>query len=86
LGILRDRRSICDLGRDYRSSHPEENDADRLLGLISANPPVSEPALRTALNRQQQREFARHQTVVLRGWVLSRTEARQCALYSLLYA
>jgi hypothetical protein len=31
-----------------------------------------------------QRDFAEGRTVLLDGWVLSVTEARQCALYSLL--
>jgi len=38
------------------------------------------------VNEQVQLDFARGRTVMLNGWVLSVTEARQCALFSLLPA
>ena len=47
----------------------------RLLG-----PPHVTPA------EQVRRDFAEGRTVEVQGWVLSVTEARQCALYSLVRA
>ncbi len=35
------------------------------------------------MSEKVQADFDNGETVVVRGWVLSRTEARQCALFSL---
>jgi acyl CoA:acetate/3-ketoacid CoA transferase alpha subunit len=49
------------------------------LRLVSAD----EPTLRALLAVQQQADFAEGRTVNIDGWILSRTEARLCALAAL---
>jgi len=59
------------IGVRYREATPAERDADALRAAI-------DPAALVA------RDFADERTVLVDGWVLSITEARQCALFSLL--
>ncbi|CAN0409332.1 unnamed protein product, partial [Laminaria digitata] len=42
--------------------------------------------LKTSISKQVQADFAFGHTIQLNGWILSQTEAQQCALYSLTYA
>ena len=68
-----DAATIARIGQAYRTQAPDEAQKDKLIGL-----------LRTGVDPQQIRaEYAAGNTVILKGWVLSLTEARQCALYSL---
>jgi len=39
--------------------------------------------LKTVLNDKVKSDFEKGNTVNVKGWVLSETEARQCAVYSL---
>jgi hypothetical protein len=80
LDVLRDERLVADLGRRYRETVPAEDDPRALEAAILADAPTS---ARTWLDDQVQRDFATGRTVTLNGWVLSLTEARQSALYSL---
>jgi hypothetical protein len=41
-------------------------------------------SFQTRVDRRVQADFDQGRTVMLRGWILSQTEARQCALFSLL--
>ena len=85
LDVLRDERVVRDLGRRYREIVPDEDNARALAQAILADPRATAPAsLRARVNDQVQRDFAGGRTVTLNGWILSVTEARQCALYSLL--
>jgi hypothetical protein len=68
-----DAATIAKIGEAYRTQAPDEAQKDTLIGLLKAG---VDP-------RHIQAEYAAGNTVILKGWVLSRTEARQCALYSL---
>ncbi|HKE89956.1 MAG TPA: twin-arginine translocation signal domain-containing protein [Gemmatimonadales bacterium] len=65
--------TVRGLGRRYREMVPA---ADLLSATTS----------RGSISRRIRDDFARGRTVVVGGWVLSLTEARQCALFSLLPA
>ena len=73
---------IQTIGARYRHLYPDEDNARRLeeliLGAIRRSPDT-EAALAIAISR----DFGSGRTVIVNGWVLSVTEARQCALYSL---
>jgi hypothetical protein len=85
LEILRDEQVVCDLGRRYREIVPAENNADALTHAIVSEPhTMPRVPLHARVKEQVQRDFTDGRTVTLNGWVLSVTEARQCALYSLL--
>ncbi len=68
-----DSATITRIGAAYRNQAPDEAQKEKLIGLLKAG---VDP-------RHIQAEYAAGNTVILKGWVLSLTEARQCALYSL---
>ena len=77
---------IWEIGSSYRKAVPNENTEAALRAAISG----SRPKTRTIssiwsdpIERQVQNDFATGRTVIVDGWVLAETEARQCALFSL---
>ncbi len=75
------------LGARYREAAPAERDADALRAAI-ALPSTPDRTKRDHARLDPAvlvtRDFAEERTVLVDGWVLSITEARQCALFSLL--
>lgn len=85
LDVLRDRRLVHELGCRYREIAPTENDADILTrAILPETAAKSARPLRAQVKARVRQDFAHGRTVTLKGWVLAVTEARQCALYSLL--
>jgi hypothetical protein len=84
LTFLHDEQRVRDIGRSYRELVPHEDNAgflaDAILGPQSGPVPA---ALAVPLDRQVREDFAQGRTVKVNGWIVSVTEARQCALYSL---
>jgi hypothetical protein len=84
-GVLHDEQVVRDLGRRYRMEVPAEDDVRALTQAIMARQYTTSPLpLRARVSDQVRRDFADGTTVSLNGWILSVTEARQCALFSLL--
>lgn len=84
LDLLGDEALVRRLGAHYRSAFPAEGEAKALRAAVLAgkSPGVSLPE---HLETRIRDDFRDGRTVVLEGWVLARTEARQCALCSLGY-
>lgn len=87
---LFDSKTIQEIGEVYQKQAKDENDETVLVKLLSADKqgnPVSAAAdsasLASILSQKVQEDFEQNKTVVVNGWVLSLTEARQCALFSL---
>jgi hypothetical protein len=75
---------VRQLGAHYRASTPNENSADALRAALSSGHGLRIPFIKSAsLDDQVSDDFAAGRTVVVDGWVLSVTEARQAALFSL---
>jgi hypothetical protein len=77
------------IGSEYRGLHRSEADVHALRNAILASRPISERLVgvpRTTVPALVRADFERGRTVVIDGWILSITEARQCALFSLLRA
>jgi len=91
-GVLRHPDSAALLGRLYLDRNPQEANAARLVTLIGATrgpalPAVTEApdeSLRSGLEERIRNDFINSDTVTVDGWLLSITEARLCALVSLL--
>jgi hypothetical protein len=89
LSRLTDEETVRQIGKTYRKQVKAEDDqdtlADRLLEEKSGKT-VSQTAdasfIRTFLEDKIRQDFESDRIIVLRGWILSLTEARQCALYS----
>ena len=75
---------VRQLGAHYRAATPSENSADSLRAAISKGHGLRIPLIGNAsLDAQIRDDFAEQRTVLVDGWVLSVTEARQAALFSL---
>lgn len=84
LDILHDEELVRDIGWRYREMAPGENDprvlTDAILGGRQGTISV---ALSARRDEQVKSDFTAGRTVKVNGWILSVTEARQCALYSM---
>jgi hypothetical protein len=89
LHLLGDADRVRAIGRAYRAAFPEEGTAAELTRrLLRDQGPaarLSDGLLSRRVASNVRRDFDREDTVQLGGWILSRTEARQSALYSILY-
>ena len=72
-----------EIGTRYRAAVPEENTVAALSDAISSSQRQFPWIRSRSIDEQVRDDFAGGRTIVISGWVLSRTEARQCALYSL---
>ncbi len=82
---LVDAKTISEAGHAYRKQFPEEDNKTALTGLLlGSNSTDDKKNLQTLLNNRVEQEFKTGKTVTASGWVLSVTEARQCALYSII--
>lgn len=73
---LRSLPGAREVGAVYLRANPQDADPERLLASLAGESPA------TLLKRQRD-DFRFGRTVTVRGWVLSRTEARLCALAAL---
>ena len=89
LRFYRDRGAAEAVGLHYLERFPKEDDETRLVRrMAGSRVRLSEwealaadpPAVVAALRERHREDFAAGRIVVLRGWVLSQTEARLCAL------
>ena len=77
---------VRELGVRYRQMVPAENREATLRAALSHGEArgMSFPwTSRPSMAQQVEDDFANGRTVLVNGWVLSATEARQCALFSL---
>jgi hypothetical protein len=72
------------IGAHYRARVPTENSVSALRAAISEERSrLHLPWLQKSIDDTVHEDFAAGRTVVVDGWVLAVTEARQCALFSL---
>ena len=91
LSLLCDSRTIRMLGRAYLVLKPEESRCRELsndvLGDTTNEVVVQDVDLslvESKIEKKIKLDFETSNTVILKGWVLSVTEARQCAFFSIL--
>ena len=90
-GFFHDKDSARVVGREYLRIVPAEADALKLAELICAGRPeryaelshASMVKVRRMLLHQQREDFDQGRIVNVKGWILSQTEARLCALATL---
>jgi hypothetical protein len=85
---LVDAKTIREAGDVYRKQFPAEDNKSTLTGLLLGNSSTTmdKKTIRMLLDHRVEQDFKTGKTVVASGWVLSITEARQCALYSIMNA
>ncbi len=82
--------SAREIGRIYLAQHPEENSISALTRLIHLSMALEEEdvavldrkPLSARLTSRVRSDFETGFTVEVGGWILSRTEARLCALWT----
>lgn len=90
LGFYPDRDAAAAVGARFLERFPKEDDAPELVRRLARSRErqgewealaVAAPAsLHAALRGSHRSDFAEGRIVLLRGWILSQTEARLCAL------
>jgi hypothetical protein len=84
---LVDLKTIKETGKAYLTLVPSEKDQATLTGLLLGNDiSKDKKSIQKLLDSRVKQDFETNKTVTAAGWVLSITEARQCALYSILNA
>lgn len=89
LGSFCSESEIRDIGNSYRSRIKQEDNKEKLTELILTNnagtkiEPSDRSAIAELVKKKTQEEFQTYQTIIVEGWVISVTEARQCALFSI---
>jgi hypothetical protein len=85
---LVDAKTIIEAGRAYRKANKNEDDENKLTALLLATSGLSasndDKTIRTMLDSSVNSDFKSGRIIMVNGWVLSLTEARQCALFSIL--
>jgi len=90
LARIWDESEIHNIGLAYRKQVPGEAGEAQLVKLLltdntgkSISVTTESSFLGSWLDRKIENDFKIGQTVMVKGWILSITEARQCAVYSL---
>jgi nitrogen fixation protein len=85
---LVDAGTIMETGHAYRMKNQREDDENRLKELLLSNSALSDDndskAIRIMLVQKVNNDFKTGRIAVVNGWILALTEARQCALFSIL--
>ena len=90
LGEFTDENTIREIGLHYREKFPSVNTKERLRKLLIMDQngrqtaPTDDLALNVWIKDKIRRDFSAFNTITVDGWVISVTESRQCALFSLL--
>jgi len=87
LAQICDLKTLKEIGMAYRGQTASETDADKLATLLltdSSGNPVSSASdqsfIQTLMSKKINWDFETGNIVIVKGWILSVTEARQCAL------
>jgi hypothetical protein len=83
-GIFNEELTPRTIGHGYLSLYPEEADIDWLwTTLAGSSAPSRADELTVRLAQLRQRDFECGEIAIVDGWILARTEARTCALLTL---
>ena len=92
LSYICDDKTIQDIGAAYRARTPDEASQDKLISLLLAsggsnhgqsNTEADDAHLIQQLDNAVREDYVAGKVLTINGWVLSLTEVRQCALYSI---
>lgn len=83
LSYFLDGASIYELGASYRRQIPEEAAEAALVALLPKEGEAMDDSGLKQIREQIKNDYQDGAIVCIDGWLLSKTEARQCALYSI---
>jgi len=84
-----DANTLVEIGIEYRKRVAAENEQQKLKELILTDntgkklTTSDRSDIEAFINKKNQEEFSSYNTLIIKGWIISVTEARQCALFSL---
>ncbi len=84
-----DEGTVRNLGNAFRTLVPAENSKEKLMDLLTQNfqslqiSLSDHPAVANQLEIKAEKDFREGRFRTIKGWIISETEARQCALLSL---
>jgi hypothetical protein len=88
LSHIFNEKTMVETGQAYLKQVPAENNKNKLADLLTNNSSIAstsdEKNVYSYFDKKVQEDFAKGKIAVADGWILSVTEARQCALYSLM--
>ena len=88
LSHIFDIKTMIEAGQAYIKQVPGEGNKNKLTKLLSEDIPVTGSIntdfIHTYMDNKVRQDFQAGKTIIVDGWILSVTEARQCALFSLL--
>jgi hypothetical protein len=88
LGSFCDDKTLQAIGNSYRTLMPQENEKQKLIDIILLDAKgkkfktSNSTDLKELITRKVNEDFLTDNTMIIKGWVISKTEARQCALFS----
>jgi len=84
-----DAIALKEIGVAYRTLVPTENEKQKLTDLVLTDAGGKKikasnwSAVEDLVTKKIHEEFLNKELVIVKGWIISKTEARQCALFSL---
>lgn len=82
LAYIWDKETMITVGKEYHKKYPKENSEQKLAKLLLKDISNEEGILMTT-EQKIIADYKTDNTVLLDGWILSVTEGRQCALFSI---
>ncbi len=85
LTFIWDVTTMIAIGNQYQQQFPDESNERKLVKLLMKDVPDKKD---NSINMEEKviEDYKRDKTVLLDGWILSETEARQCALFSITHS
>jgi exosome complex RNA-binding protein Rrp42 (RNase PH superfamily) len=84
LSLIWDTETVIAVGNQYRVQYVDENSEQALAKKLVQNLSGTGEKMIKNLNQKIKEDFEEDSTILIDGWILSKTEARQCALLSTL--
>lgn len=84
LSLIWDTETVIAVGNQYRVQYVDENSEQALAKKLVRDQSDSGEQMIKNLNQKIKEDFEKDNTLLIDGWILSKTEARQCALLSTL--
>lgn len=83
LSTIWDAQTISEMGERYLKQYPQENTERKLVELLTEGDFMEQSDFSESVTSRIGEDYKTGNTVTLDGWILSVTECRQCALFSL---
>lgn len=87
LSVNSTREEIILMGKEYLKKFPDENSIEKLTQSIFNvnNTIVSENNHNDLVKHKIHEDFSNYNIIILKGWIITKTEGQICALYSKKY-